>query len=138
MIIQVFEFSVAAAAAATNLMPSSFNPIPSDGFISIWGLLDADISSITKPPTASVILGGAMNSTPVNTSSITGTPYSDVADAGATSFQDPSVCPVVRNLPVRQGTNIQLLVAGGTGATATGRFRVVFQTTAEAAAGQGY
>jgi hypothetical protein len=137
LIIQTFEFSVAAAAAASNLMPSSFNPIPSDGFISVYGILDSDISSITKPPTVSVVLGGSMNSTPVNTSSITGTPYSSVSAAAATSFQDPSVCPIVRNLPVRQGTNIQLLVAGGTGATATGRFRVVYQTTAEAAAGQG-
>ena len=134
MIVQTFEFSIAAGAASTNVMPSSFNPVPADGFLDIFALLDGAIVGLTAPPKVEIIIGGTQNSTPVNISSITGSPYNTGA---ANSFQDPSVCPVVRRLPIRQGTNSQLNVSGGTGATATGRFRVFFYTAAEAAAGAG-
>ena len=132
MIVNTFEYSVAAAAAPTNLAPSAFNPIPDDGVLDVWAVLDSGIAAITKPPTISVILGGSVNLTPVLTSSITGDPYSQ---PGATDFGDPSGNPVISGLPVRRGTNIQVLVGGAAGATATGRIRMLYRTAAEVAGG---
>lgn len=134
MITKTFEFSVAAGAASSNLMPSQFNPVPADGVLDVYGLLDGAISGLTAPPTVSLQLGGDTETTPVVTSSVTGTPNT----AGAAgSYMDPSVCPIAKGIQVRKGTNTQLNVAGGTGATATGRFRVVFRTMAEVQAGVG-
>lgn len=134
MIIQQFEYSVAAAAAATNLAPSAFNPIPSDGVLDVFAVLDSGISSLTVPPKIQIQLGGAMNSIPVLSSSITGDPYA-LQTAG--NFGDATVNPVVTGLPVRAATNIQVLVSGGTGATATGRIKMVFRTAEDVRGGVG-
>lgn len=131
MITKVFEFSVAAGAAAVNLMPSDFNPVPSDGVLDISAMLDAGIAGLTAPPTVAVRMGGAASECPVETASITGSPY---GVPPANSFADP-INPVLTAYPVRAARNIQLLVAGGTGAVATGRFRVTFRTAAEVSAG---
>lgn len=134
MIVNTFEFSVAAAAAATNLAPSAFNPVPSDGVLDVFAVLDASISSLTVPPKISIQLGGAMQSIPVLTSSITGDPYALIT---AGSFGDPTINPVITGLPVRAATNVQVNVSGGTGATATGRIKMVFRTAADVQAGVG-
>ena len=134
MIVNTFEFSVAAGAAATNLAPSAFNPVPADGVLDIFAVLDASISGLTVPPKIQVLLGGAMQSNPVLTSSITGDPYALIT---AGSFGDATVNPVITGLPVRGGTNIQVMVSGGTGATATGRIKMVFRTAADVQAGVG-
>ena len=134
MISNTFEFSVAAAAAATNVAPSAFNPVPADGVLDIFAVLDASISSLTVPPKIAVLLGGAVQSNPVLTSSITGDTYALVT---AGSFGDPTVNPVITGLPVRAGTNIQVNLSGGTGATATGRIKMVFRTTDDVRAGVG-
>lgn len=134
MIVAVFEYSVAAAAAATNLAPSAFNPVPSDGVLDLFAVLDASISSLTVPPKIQLLLGGSMQTNPVITSSITGDPYALIT---AGSFGAADVCPVITGLPVRQGTNIQVMVSGGTGATATGRIKMVFRTADDVRSGVG-
>lgn len=134
MIVNTFEYSVAAGAAATNLAPSAFNPVPSDGVLDVFAVLDSGISSLTKPPQIQVLLGGAMQLNPVITSSITGDPYA-LQTAG--NFADATVCPVITGLPVRAGTNTQVMVSGGTGATATGRIKMVFRTAADVQGGVG-
>lgn len=125
---------MAAAAAATNVAPSAFNPIPDDGVLDVFAVLDSGIAGLTVPPSISVQLGGSMTATPVLTSQITGDPYA-LQTAG--NFADASVCPVVTGLPVRKATNIQVLVSGGTGATATGRVKMVFRTAQEVTGGVG-
>lgn len=134
MIVNTFGFSVAAGAAATNLAPSAFNPVPDDGVIDIFAVLDSGISSLTVPPSIQVLLGGSIQSNPVLTSQITGDPYA-LQTAG--NFGDATVCPVITGLPVRKGTNTQVMVAGGTGATATGRIKMVFRTAADVSGGVG-
>ena len=134
MIVNTFEYSVAAAAAATNLAPSAFNPVPDDGVLDVFAVLDASITSLTVPPKIQVLLGGAVQSNPVLTSSITGDPYALIT---AGSFGAADVCPVITGLPVRKGTNVQIMVSGGTGATATGRIKMVFRTAADVQAGVG-
>lgn len=134
MIAKTFEFSVAAGAAGTNLMPSDFNPVPADGLLDVYGVLDASISSLTVPPKVELVLGGATSETPVRSSSITGDPFALIT---AGSFGDPAGNPIVTGLIVRKATNLALNVAGGTGATATGRFRVVFRTAQEVQQGTG-
>ncbi len=132
MIVQTFEFSVAAAAAATNVAPSSFNPIPNDGVLDLYAVLDSGIASLTVPPKIELVLGGATTSTPLRQSSVTGDPYA-LQTAG--NFGDPTVNPYVQQLPVRQGTNIAVNLYGGTGATSTGRIKMVYRTAAEVQAG---
>jgi hypothetical protein len=134
MIAKTFEYSVAAGAAAVNLAPTDFNPVPEDGMVDVYAVLDSGIASLTVPPTIEIVLGGSTAATPVRRSSITGGPYA-LQTAG--NFGDPLGNPVVTNLPVRKGTNIQVNVAGGTGATATGRMRVVFRTPQETQSGVG-
>lgn len=139
MIIKTFEFSAAAAAAAVNVCPSDFNPIPAAGMIDVFAVLDGGIAGpLTVPPTVEIVRGGSTSDTPVRKGSITGSP---AQSAGTTvqagNFTDPSLCPVITGMPVAQGTNLQINLAGGTGATATGRMRVVFRTPDEIRAGVG-
>lgn len=134
MIVQEFEFSVAAAAAATNVAPSAFNPVPADGVLDVFAVLDSGISSLTVPPKISIQLGGAMNTIPVLSSSVTGDPYA-LQTAG--NFASSQVNPVITGLPVRAATNVQTLLSGGTGATATGRIKMVFRTAADVSGGVG-
>ena len=102
--------------------------------VDIFAVLDASISSLTAPPKISVQLGGAMNTIPVLSSSVTGDPYALIT---AGSFGSSMVNPVITGLPVRAATNIQVLLAGGTGATATGRIKMVFRTAADVSGGVG-
>jgi hypothetical protein len=108
--------------------------VPDDGVLDLFAVQDSSISSLTKPAQIQVLLGGAVQSNPVLTSSITGDPY---YAAAAGSFGDATVCPVITGLPVRKGTNIQVMVSGGTGATSTGRIKMVFRTAADVAGGVG-
>jgi hypothetical protein len=121
---QIFEFSVAAGAGPTNVAPTNFNPIPNDGFIEAYAVSDfADDE--TALPSIQVILGGSVPSIPVPGSVIPVQDF-DVDFAGPSTrnrFMDP--------VPVRQGTNLQVNLTGGTGATITGRIRLVFKTTDE-------
>lgn len=139
MIVKVFEFSAAAAAAPVNVCPSDFNPIPDDGVLDVFATLDGGIAGpLTAPPQIEIVRGGATSDTPVRRGSITGTPYAapgTTVQAG--NFSDPGTCPVLTGLPVRRGTNIQVNLSGGTGATATGRMRVVFRTPQEITGGVG-
>jgi len=134
MIVKTFEFSIAAAAPSTNVAPSDYNPIPADGLLDVYAVLDSSIAGLTAPPKIELVRGGQTADTPLRQSSLTGNPRS-VQVAG--DFADPSVCPVVTQLPVRQAQNLALNLYGGTGATATGRIRMVFRTTAEVQAGVG-
>ena len=134
MIIREFEYSVAAASGATNVAPSDFNPIPDDGILDVYAVLDSGIASLTAPPKIEVVLGGATSATPVRQSSITGDPYA-LQTAG--NFGSSQSNPVVQSLPVKRATNIQINLYGGTGATATGRIKMVFRTASEMAGGVG-
>lgn len=131
MIVKTFEFSVAAGAAAVNLMPDDFNPVPGDGILDVHAVLDSGITGLTAPPTIEIVIGGATAETPVRKSSITGDAY---ALQVAGNFGEP-INPVLTNYPVRNARNLQLNVAGGTGATATGRIKVTFRTANEVGSG---
>ena len=136
MIDQIFGFSVAAAAAATNIAPTNFNPTPSDGFVELYGCTDDGAGSLTVLPSIQVVLGGTTPGIPVPGSVI---PMPQGTGLAANGFPAFGVGPdtkhrVMNRVPVRQGTNFQLNIAGGTGQTATGRFRMVFMNAQEAAA----
>jgi hypothetical protein len=123
---QIFTFSVAAGAAATNIAPTNFNPVPSDGFIELWAVSDS-VAGLTSLASLQVVLGGQQPSVPVPASVI------PVNRANAATFVGPDLLnKVMKRVPVRQGTNLQLNLSGGAGATATGRIRAVFQTVDEA------
>lgn len=136
MIDQIFAFSVAAGAAATNVAPANFNPVPADGVIELFGVTDDGAGSLTVLPSVNVTLGGATPGVPVPGSVI---PMPQGTGLAANGFPAFGVGPTVKHrlmgrVPVRQGTNMQINLSGGTGQTATGRIRAVFKTTAEAAA----
>ena len=129
MIDKTFLFSVAAGAAASNIMPPDFNPVPGDGVMEIWGVTDGAIAGLTALPSVELKLGGATPATPLSQSLVPVQEF-NIANAGPKSSD-----VVMSPFPVSQGQNTQLLLSGGTGATATGRFHVRFRTTAEVAAG---
>lgn len=129
MIDKIFSFSAAAGAAATNVMPSDFNPVPDDGVLEVWGVVDGGISALTALPTVEVKLGGATQAVPLPSSVIP-------VQAFGTALAGPSTTDILQSpVPVAKGTNTQLNLTGGAGATATGRFHVRFRTTAEVSAG---
>jgi hypothetical protein len=128
MIDQIFSFSVAAGAAAVNIAPTNFNPIPADGFVELYGVSDFVVGT-TALPAVQIVLGGTQPSIPVPGSVI---PVNRAAIAAA--FVGPDLLNrLLGRTPVRQGTNFQLNISGGTGATVTGRLRAVFMTPDEAA-----
>lgn len=129
MIDKTFVFSVAAGAAGTNVMPSDFNPVPADGVLEIWGVTDGAITGLTALPSVELKLGGATQQTPLSQSVIPVQEF-NIANAGPKSSDI-----VMSAVPVAAAQNTQLILYGGTGATATGRFHVRFRTTAEVAAG---
>lgn len=139
MIDQIFAFSVTAGAAASNLSPSNFNPVPDDGVLELFGVTDDGAGTLTALPSLQVVLGGTTPGVPVPGSVI---PMPQGTGLAANGFPAFGVGPTTRNrlmgrVPVRRGTNMQINVAGGTGQTATGRIRAVFMSTAEAAASIG-
>lgn len=139
MIIKTFEYSVAAAAASTNVCPSDFNPTPSAGILDVYATLDGGITGpLTVPPKIEVVVGGDTPQTPVRTSSVTGSPAQAAGTtAQAGNFTDPAFCPVVTGLVLRAGVNLSINLSGGTGATATGRIRMVYRSAQEAQSGAG-
>lgn len=131
MIDQIVPFSVAAAAAAVNFAPTNFNPIPADGFITIWGCTDSSAAAANQPPTLTVTLGGATPFTPVPGTSVR---VNSQGIVGAGPSETDLVMP---RQAVRQGTNLQALLAGGTGQTFTGRLRFKFVSMEEAVGSAG-
>ena len=73
MIVQLLQVAIGAGAAPFNITPSSFNPVPVDGIMTVDACLDplAAPSSADTPPTISVQLGGATPIQPVQPSPIT-------------------------------------------------------------------
>lgn len=128
MIDKTFVWSVAAGAAATNIMPSDYNPIPADGVLEVWGVSDV-VTGLTGLASVELKVGGATQQTPLSQSVVPVQEFG-IVNAGPTA-RDVVLSPV----PVSQGQNIQLLLYGGVGATGTGRFHVRFRTTAEVQAG---
>lgn len=128
MIDQLFAFSVAASAAATNISPTNFNPTPDDGVIELFAAADPGAGTISALPSLQVVLGGSTPGVPVPGSVI------PVNRANA-NFVGPDVLNrLMGRVPVRKGTNLQLNLSGGTGQTVTGRIRAVFMTMEEMAA----
>jgi hypothetical protein len=134
MIDQIVQFAVGASAAPVNVAPAQFNPIPADGFIEVWAVLDELGTTGGLPDAAallSVTLGGATPYQPTPPSAIR-VNVDGVQGAG------PSMADLVMGRQgVRQGTNFQLTLQGGTNHTQTGRFRTRFTSVDEVAAGSG-
>lgn len=125
MIDQIFPFDVAAGALASNFAPTNFNPTPEDGFIMLFGVTDSD-DAATALPTIQVILGGTTPGIPAPGSVIPVTEF-------GTPFAGPNALDeLLKPVPVRKGTNMQLNISGGAGAEQTGRLRVIFMTMEEA------
>lgn len=125
MIDQTFSFSVAAAAAPVNVIPAAFQPIPFDGFLSVWGVTDAAMA-ITALPTLQVLIGGApAPSNPLPTSVIPVQQFG--IDFAGPTRENVLLSPTA----VAAAQQIQLLLGGGAGATITGRLRVRLMSPAE-------
>ena len=125
MIDQLFQVAVAAGAPPSNVMPAVFNPVPEDGILRVWAVLDPFPEVTDTPPIVSVTLGGATPYTPVQPSSIR-VNVDGVQGAG------PSASDILMGPQgVRRGTNSQLTLQGGTGNTQVVRFRVRFDTMEE-------
>ena len=134
MIDETFQFAVAAGAPPANVAPTNFNPIPADGFVEVWGCLDALPVHAGVPdlaPIVSITLGGATPYTPVPSSSLK-VNVDGVAGAGPSESDR-----IMSRQGVRQGTNFQLNLQGGTVDTMYGRIRVRFVSADEVAAGAG-
>lgn len=128
MIDRTFAFSVAVAATPVNVMPADFNPVPVDGFMEIYGVSDP-ASGLTALPTLQF------------TSNLGGTPQTPMLglipiNTFGVAFTGPSIMnKLMSPYAVKQGTNTQLLLSGtNTGATATGRIRVVHYAPGEVVA----
>ena len=134
MIDELVQFAVGAGAAASNVAPSNFNPVPADGFLSIWGCLDSLPVHTDVPDAAasiSVTIGGATPFTPIPNSALR-VNVDGVVGAG------PSLSDIVmKRQAVRQGTNLQIYLNGGGTDTHFGRFRVTFESMEEVSTGSG-
>jgi hypothetical protein len=131
MIEQVVEFSVAAGAAAVNVVTPNFNPIPVDGYFRVLGVTDPPSTggsgAYTALPSVQVQIGGSPPTTPCPQSTIP-TPAA-VADA----FSPPRAV-LMGWTPVRMASNIQVLLIGtNVAAAAAGRFKFQLATAAELA-----
>lgn len=125
MIDQIFPFDVADGAGPTNLAPTNFNPTPEDGFIMLYGVTDPS-DAATALPFIQVILGGTTPGIPAPGSVIPVNEFG-VPFAGPTTRDE-----LLKPVPVRRGTNMQLNVSGGAGAEQFGRIRAIFMTMDEA------
>lgn len=130
MIDQIVQFAVEAGAPPANIIPSVFNPIPADGILTIWGVLDA-LADGDAAAEVSVTLGGATPYQPVQPSAIR--VNVDGQNGAGPSLSDTVMTPQ----GVRQGTNAQLVIQGGTNHTQTGRLRVRFESQEEVASRMG-
>src|SRR5579872_3820509 len=127
MIDQTFQFAVAASAAPANVMPSVFNPVPADGVLEVWGVLDA-LTAGDQAAQVTVTLGGATPYQPVQPTAIR------VNVDGVNGAGPGPGDYIMTRQGVRQGTNSQLTLQGGTNHTQTGRLRVRFMSLDELAA----
>ena len=125
MIDETFPIAIAAGAASANYMPDNFNPVPADGVIEIWGCMGPLVANTDLAPSVSVTLGGATPYTPVP-QAIIRVNTDGVAGAGPAESDR-----IMSRQGVRQGTNSQLNISGGSGHTNTGRIRVRFMTLDE-------
>lgn len=118
MIDQTFPFSVDAAAPPVNVIPAAFQPLPFAGFLSVWGVTDAN-DDLTALPTLQVLSGGAP--APINPVPTSVIPFQEfgVVFAGPTR-ENVLLSPTA----VQQGQQMQILLGGGAGSTATGRLRI--------------
>lgn len=130
MIDQVVPFAVAAGAVPLNVAPTNFNPVPADGFVEIQAVLDA-LQAGDFPASISVTLGGATPYTPVPFTALR-VNVDGVNGAGPTEKD-----VVLSRQGVRQGTNFQVNLSGGTGHTQTGRIRFRFISMDELQSGAG-
>lgn len=128
MIDQTFPFSVAAFALPVNIAPPSFNPIPGDGFLELWAVVDSGTPAVL--PTISVSIGGETNTTPVPSATVQASPLGTV---GAPPEEGNKILYLQG---VRSGVNVQVMLSGGTG-TQTGRIRMRYRSMAEMQAGAG-
>jgi hypothetical protein len=132
---QTIQIAIGNAAAPANIAPTNFNPIPADGFIEVWGCIDPLPHADDTPPIVSITLGGATPYTPVP-SAVLKVNTDGVQGAGPDERTDK----IMSRQGVRQGTNFQLNVQGGTSAqgdTQVARFRIRFVSADEVAAGAG-
>jgi hypothetical protein len=123
---QIIEFSVTAGAPPSNVAPTNFNPIPADGFIEVLGCVDVQSSASNALPVVSVTLGGATPYTPIPGSVLRVNQFG-IVGAGP-GPQDR----VMGRQGVRQGTNLQINLQGGTGQTYTGRLLIRYYSADEA------
>lgn len=134
MIDQTVQFAVGAGAAPANFAPTNFNPIPADGVIEVWACLDALPVHGGVPdaaPVLSVTLGGATPYQPVPPSAIR------VNTDGIVGAGPNEADRMMSRQGVRQGTNLQLIIQGGTVDTMTGRFRIRFMSLDELSGSMG-
>jgi len=131
MIDTTFTFSVDPGAAPTQVLSSAYTPCPFDGFIEIYAVTDP-IAGLTALPTLSFTLGATPTpQTPLQQSVIPVNQFGII-------FAGPTLAERrLSRTAVRTAQNLQLLLGGGAGATATGRIRVVLYTPEEAAASPG-
>lgn len=130
MIDRTFPFSVAVAASPVNVMPSDFNPVPADGFMEIYATTD-QVSGLTALPTLQ-FTSNASGTPQTPMLSVVPTNVFGIAFGPGPTMQQKLMSPYA----VSRGTNTQLLLSGtNTGATATGRIRVVHYIPGEVVAG---
>ena len=130
MIDQIVQFAVEAGAPPANVIPDVFNPVPADGILTVWAVLDA-LDAGDQAAQMSVTLGGATPFQPVQPSAIR-------VNVDGQNGAGPSLSDILMSPQgVRQGTNSQLNLQGGTNHTQTGRFRVRFETMDEVSSRMG-
>jgi len=127
---QTFQFAVGSGAAPANFMPSSFNPVPTDGVLEVWGCLDplGSPNPSDTVPTVMVTLGGGTPITPVQPTSIQTNQFGIVGGppSEATRIMTPQA--------VERGTNSQLIITGGS-VNYSGYLHVRFRTLQELSSG---
>jgi hypothetical protein len=131
MIEQLIPFEVVGGAPPENVAPTNFNPVPADGFVEVMGCIDpTNFVAGDLPPAVSITLGGATPYTPV--------PYAAlrVNVDGVVGAGPGPTDRVMSRQGVRQGTNLQINLQGGTH-TYYGRLVVRFTSAEEISAGAG-
>jgi hypothetical protein len=132
MIEETNQQAFGAGASPTNIIPSSFNPVPADGVLEVWACLDplGSPSAANKAPTLSVTLGGATPTTPVQPTAIQTNPFGVI---GGAPTEANRICSPQA---VEKGTNSQLIAVGGS-TDYTGYVKVRFRTLQELQSGLG-
>ncbi|MCL4532566.1 MAG: hypothetical protein M1582_05165 [Actinobacteria bacterium] len=121
---QTVSVAVAAGAAPVNVVPSTLQNVPNDGFLAILGVTDP-ATGLTGLPTLEVKVG--LDLTPMATSPI---PLNDINVALAGPNKRNILLPP---MAVRQNQTLIASLGGGVGATATVRLQFIFAAAAESA-----